>query len=243
VTDDEPEKVRAARAAVEQFQGRMKVYNGGIAMWIVAIVVAAGAQLPEPAILSLLAVYVTWAIGGLLATGAPKIKGQHDVVKEWDSRALREEFDRFDHKSSAEGDPRLEAARSVARQVQALTASDPGTDAMVDGLVERLRRLTADHAAAAGAVTALRAAGAGAAGTDRLEAAAARVDAEIARILDGLSELYATLLEVEQGRAATTDSLGAVKGWLAAEAELAQAAEQAEAMRPARGGRRAVQEG
>ena len=42
----------------------------------------------------------------------------------------------------------------------------------VDGLIDRLRRLCADHAAASGAVQALRAAGAGAAGTDRLEAAA-----------------------------------------------------------------------
>ena len=61
------------------------------------------------------------------------------------------------------------------------------------------------------------------------------MDAEIARILDGLSELYATLLEVEQGRAATTDALGAVMDWLAAEAELSRDAEQREAMRPAKG--------
>lgn len=162
-----------------------------------------------------------------------------EVLKEWEGRELRAQFDRFDSAATSEDDPRLDAARGVARQVQALTASDEATDTMVDRLMARLTRLLADRGAAASAVEALRAAGAGSTGTERLAAAAGRLDDESTRVLDGMSELYATLLDVEQGRSGDASSLGDMLAWLQAEAEIARSVRgEEEAMRPASPARR-----
>ncbi len=125
----------------------------------------------------------------------------------------------------------------MIERIRSLPASDAETDAMVTRLERRVRRLVTDEGAARSAVEALRAAGAG--GADRLEEAAGRLEAEVARILSGLSELYAALLEVEAGaHPAELEILS----WLAAEAEIAGAALQAEAERPAAAADRAVRE-
>lgn len=240
---DEPQAVQDAREVMRNVNRGMARYVGGLLAATTAIVglgvAGAGDAAMGIGVIGLMAI----SIGALPWRHITKQQKAMLVLKEWDGRELRASFDRFDESSVPEGDPRLEAARSVAQQVQALTASDDATDAMVERLMARLQRLVADHAAAAAAVAALSAAGAGSAGTGRLQAAAERMEAEITRILDGLSELYATLLEVEQGRAENAASLGDMLAWLQAEAEIARgvqpgaaakaAAEQAEALRPA----------
>jgi hypothetical protein len=235
VTEDEPQKVVEARKVLDGVNRGMIRYGGAVVAAFAALVGIGAAGGPEGAVGIGVIALVAVSLGALPWRGIVKAEAAQNVVKEWDGRALRAEFDRFDEVVVDENEPRLQAAMQVGKQVQALTATDPDTDAMVDALMVRMRRLVADHTTASAAVDALKAAGAGSTGTERLAAAASRIDEEIGRILDGLSELYASLLEVEQGRAATTDTLGAVRDWLAAEAEIARSAQEAEAMRPAKG--------
>ena len=104
---------------------------------------------------------------------------------------------------------------------------DPGIHALPDGASVR---------------QALEAAGAG--DSSRLADAAERLEDEIARILSGMSDLYAALLEAESGAAGDpTADLGEVMAWLSAEAEIARAAQEAEAMRPAKDSAAAAKQG
>jgi hypothetical protein len=237
MSNPEPLAVIEARAGVAETQKRLVVYLSGIAAGVLAILGTAAADVGQGVVLSTVALYVVWCIAGSMMLKASKTQGHQHVIKEWETRALREEFAEFDRaagKTFVE-DPRLDAAAGMAERIRALQASDPGTDDMVTRLEARLARLVTDQAAAATAVQALEAAGAG--GSGRLADAAHRLEDEIARILSGMSDLYAALLDAESGAAGDpTADLGEVMAWLSAEAEIARAAQEAEAMRPAKGG-------
>ncbi len=59
-----------------------------------------------------------------------------------------------------------------------------------------------------------------------------------------MSDLYAALLDAESGAAGDpTADLGDVMAWLSAEAEIARAAQEAEAMRPAKGSTTTAKQG
>jgi hypothetical protein len=70
-------------------------------------------------------------------------------------------------------------------------------------------------------------------GTERLAGAVQHLEEEIARILSGMSDLYAALIEAEASDGSNPASGLEVMSWLSAEAELARVARDAEAMRPA----------
>jgi hypothetical protein len=238
VTDTpEPASVVAARKGVDQFHKRLGIYLGGIGVSVLALLGTAVAGGPPEAMGPIMALYVAWALGGVAWMRPQSLKQHRHVVQEWESRALREEFARFDSAAAGADDPRLEVAASMVRRIRALDSSPASTDEMVTRLEARLARLVTDQTAAAAAVTALEAAGAGAEGTGRLRQAAIHLDEEIARILAGLSDLYAALLE--SGTTGEAAALGDVMAWLQAEAEIARASQAAdpaaEAMRPARG--------
>ena len=244
-TPAEPPAVIAAREGVKGMHSRLVVYLSGIAVGVLGILGAAAADLGQGAVLSIVGAYVVWCIGGSALLAGKKVQGDQRILKEWESRALRAEFAEFDRAVGATTveDPRLDAAAGMAERIRALQASDPATDQMVTRLEARLARLVTDQAAAAAAVQALAAAGAGG-GTSRLADAAGRLEEEIARILSGLSDLYAALLDAESGAAGDpTADLGEVMAWLSAEAEIARAAQETEAMRPARGAQAAGKQG
>ncbi len=233
----EPPAVVAARASLKVVHKRMVVYLGGIALGVLGILGGAAADAGKPVIFSILGAYVVWCIGGSLLLGGRRLQSHRHIVKEWEARALREEFAQFDRAlgKPTVADPRVEAAAGMAERIRALQASDPATDQMVTRLEARLARLVTDQGAAVAAVQALAAAGADSVNTSRLADAAGRLEEEIGRILSGMSDLYAALLDSEAGAAGDpTADLGEVMAWLAAEAEIARAAQESEALRPAR---------
>ncbi|MCO4769905.1 MAG: hypothetical protein KDA24_07715 [Deltaproteobacteria bacterium] len=231
----EPPSVVQARESVELFQKRLTVYVTGVLFFIFSIVGAAVADAPKSALFATLALYVVWALGGVFAMRATKQKDHQHVIKEWESRELREEFAKFDVAVQSTDDPRVAAAAAMADRIRALDSSPRETDDMVTRLEARLRSLVTDQNAAAAAVKALEAAGAGSTGTGRLLEASERLDEEISRIVEGMSELYASLLEAGS-RAQNAEDLADVMAWLEAEAEIARAQER-EAIRPAGGHR------
>lgn len=218
----EPPAVIEAREASSKLQKRLAVYIGGIVVFVLALIGAATAGAPDTMVKAFVGIYLLWALGGIPMLRAHKSGNHLQVIKEWESRALREEFDRFDRASQVAEDPRIEAAASMATRIRALDASPPSTDEMVTRLERRLGALVTDQTAASAAVKALEAAGAGSDGTGRLHQAAERLNDEISRILSGMSELYAALLEVDAGAGSEPDLQG-VMAWLEAEAEIARA--------------------
>jgi hypothetical protein len=241
----QPPAVIDARAAVKLLHKRTAVYLSGIAAGVLAILGTAALDAGQGPVLATVAAYVVWCIGGSMLIGSRKARESQHIIKEWETRALREEFARFDQAAgkSAASDPRLHAAAGMAERIRALQASDPATEEMVTRLEARLARLVTDQAAAAGAVQALQDAGAGGESGSRLADAARRLEEEAARILSGMSDLYAALLEAESGAADPTADLGEVMAWLSAEAEIARAAQEREAMRPARQSTGAAKQG
>jgi hypothetical protein len=156
------------------------------------------------------------------------LPGAKRVLRRWKDRNLDAEFD--DHERIAQPallDERVGAAGRMANQIRALASSEPKTVDMVTRLESRLRRLVTDEAAARAAIEQLQAVGAAADGS-RLTESAERVGGEIARILAGMSNLYAALLDADSDSGdASLAALGEVMTWLQAEAEVD------EAMRPA----------
>lgn len=232
----EPPAVTTAREGVAN-------YNKKVLAYVLAICAATGAMVGVGAAFDegvffwlTFAAMLVITFAGIPFLDVKKYESARHTIRAWEQRALKEEFDRFDRAASAEAsaDPRMEAAAGMADRIRALQASDANTDDMVTRLEKRLGQLITDESAARTAVDALAAAGAGSVGTERLAAAGQHLEAEIGRILTGMSDLYAALLEAESG--ATKDptaGLAEVMTWLAAEAEIARAA-QDEAMRPAR---------
>lgn len=241
---NEPPAVIAARKEYAALRKSTGIYLSGIAVGVLGILGSAAADAGQGAVLGVVAAYVVWCIAGAGMLGRKKAAQSQHIIKEWETRALREEFAEFDRavgRTDVE-DPRLDAAAGMAGRIRALQASDSATDDMVTRLEARLGRLVTDQAAATTAVQALEAAGAG--DSSRLADAAERLEDEIARILSGMSDLYAALLEAESGAAGDpTADLGEVMAWLSAEAEIARAAQEAEAMRPAKDSAAAAKQG
>lgn len=230
----EPPAVVAAREGLATHNKRVAGYVAAIVALTAAMVGVGAATKSELWFWTTFAVMMVVTFAGIPWMQPKQMAKDQQTVREWEARGLREEFARFDRQASATAtaDPRMEAAAGMADRIRALQASDPDTDTMVTNLETRLGQLITDSAAAKAAVEALDAAGAGGPGTERLSAAAAHLESEIARILSGLSDLYAALLEAESGNAAATTQ-PEVMAWLSAEAEIARAS-QDEAMRPAR---------
>ncbi len=237
-TDDapsEPTAVTVARKGIQAYNKRVAAYVAAV-FGSTAMMVAAGELTQSrPLFWATFAVVTFVAAVGIPMMREKEHRTDRHTVREWESRGLRDEFDRFDRAAGAEvaEDPRMEAAAGMAERIRALQASDDATDEMVTRLEERLGRLITDEVAARGAVAALGAVGAAGVGTERLAGAVQHLEEEIARILSGMSDLYAALIESEASDGSDPASGLEVMSWLSAEAELARVARDAEAMRPA----------
>lgn len=233
----EPPAVVAARAGVRSYNLRVMWYVLALCA-MTGVMVGVGEAFESGAFFwSSFAVLMGVTFGGIPFLREGQHRTDRNTIETWEARGLREEFAQFDRSAEVPvaDDPRMEAAAGMAERIRALQASDSSTDAMVTRLEQRLSRLITDEAAARAAVTALGAVGAGGIGTERLDAAAQRLEEEIGGILTGMSDLYAALLEAESGAASNpTATLGEVMAWLSAEAEIARSAHGSEAMRPAR---------
>ncbi len=225
----EPPRVVEARSTLQKGKLRVAAFVGSCFAGTAAVVGAGMAEVPGPVFAGIFVVFIVGVLAGVpFLKEDEQAKADH-VIKEWESRGLRQDFDRFD--VPREADSRIEAAEGMAQRIRSLQSADVGTDTMVSRLEARLARLVSDELAASHAAEALVAAGAAGAAVDRLREVSDHLGDEAARILTGLSELYAALLEAESDvGSGPTEQLMA---WLSAEAEIARAAQEAEALRPA----------
>lgn len=223
---NEPAEIVEARRAIARYRR-----NG---WWGVGAVTAAmiggfvGTQLQSPAMM--LAGLV--AVAGSLAwftIGGRRVEPHRRLLIDWRRVGREQAMHRAHERAAGATDPRIASMNSVAGQLRGLPNAGKAA-ALVAPLQARLTRLVADEATARAARAQL---SDGSDAATRLDQAIGGVTAEIQRILEGTSELYAALLNAPDDADPLAD-LTETLAFLEAEAEI-----DAEAMRPAAGARAA----
>jgi len=178
---------------------------------------------------------VLMVVGGVRAArGRSTQQSDRTILEQWHTRHVRQQLDRHDRNRprTVHQNPRQEATAGLVARILGLDVTSQQHRTMVDLLQARVAQLVQEEDAARTALAQLQSAGAPAAATESLTQAAGTISEEIARILTGLSELYAALLTGGVSGDPLAD-LRETLSWLEAEAEVEQAA-RAEALRLAR---------